>query len=111
MIRFRDDELRAALHGVRGLLLDMDGVFVLKGALIPGAGEAIVELERRGIPYRIVTNSSMVSRARLARWSAKVGVPIPAARYQSALSVSAAYTAAPHPGPPLFGMASGDAKG
>ncbi len=111
MTRSRDDKLRAALHGVRGLLLDMDGVLVLKGALIPGAGEAIGELERRGIPYRIVTNSSMVSRARLARWSAKAGVPIPAERYQSALSVSAAYTAAHYPGQPLFVMASDDAKG
>lgn len=104
-------ELRSALAGVRGLLLDMDGVFVLKGQLIPGAREAILELERRRMPYRIVTNSSMVSRGRLARWSAKVGVPIPAERFQSALSVSAAYTAAHYPGRPLFVMASEDAKG
>ncbi len=104
-------DLRAALHGVRGLLLDMDGVFVLKGALIPGARDAILELERRGVPYRIVTNSSMVSRARLARWSEKVGVAIRAERFQSALSVSAAYTAKHYPGQALFVIASDDAKG
>lgn len=106
----QDPDLRAALAGVRGLLLDMDGVFVLKGALIPGAGEAILELERRGLPYRIVTNSSMVSRARLARWSEKVGVAIPAERFQSALSVSAAYTAKHYPGEALFVIASDEAK-
>lgn len=106
-----EPDLRAALAGVRGLLLDMDGVFVLKGALIPGARGAILELERRGLPYRIVTNSSMVSRARLSRWSEKVGVAIPADRFQSALSVSAAYTAKHYPGQPLFVLASDDAKG
>ena len=40
-------DLRAALHGVRALLLDLDGVIVLAGKAIPGAAEAIAELERR----------------------------------------------------------------
>ena len=52
----------------------------------------------------------MVSRARLARWSEKVGVAIPAERFQSALSVSAAYTAKHYPGEALFVIASDDAK-
>ena len=45
-----DDALRAALHGVRGLLLDLDGVLVLKGRAVPGAVEALAELDRRGVP-------------------------------------------------------------
>lgn len=103
-------DLRAALTGVRGLLLDMDGVLVLKGELIAGARDAVAELERRRFPYRIVTNSSMVSRARLSRWSTRLGVPIPAERYHSALSAAAAYTAAHHSGGPLYVLASDDAK-
>jgi HAD superfamily hydrolase (TIGR01458 family) len=101
--------LRAALAGVRALLLDLDGVIVLKGELLPGAGEALALLEERGLPYRIVTNTSLVSRASLSRWSDRLGSPIPRERIMSALSASAAYTRHHHPGEPLFVMASTDA--
>ena len=104
------NDLRAALSGVRALLLDLDGVIVVAGAALPGAQEAIVALERRGVPYRIVTNTSAVSRATLARWAAAVGAPIPAARFQSALSASAAWAARAHPGAPLYVLASDDAR-
>ena len=103
------DELWAALSGVRALLLDLDGVIVLKGALIDGAREALAELDRRAIPYRIVTNTSLVSRASLSRWGDRLGAPIAADRIMSALSASAAYTRQQHPGGPLFVMASTDA--
>ena len=35
-------DLRAALHGVRALLLDLDGVIVLAGKPVAGAPEALV---------------------------------------------------------------------
>jgi HAD superfamily hydrolase (TIGR01458 family) len=98
-----------ALAGVRALLLDLDGVIVLKGELLPGAGEALAELEARAIPYRIVTNTSLISRASLSRWGARLGAPIPANRIMSALSASAAYTRHRYPGEALFVMASVDA--
>ncbi len=103
--------LRKALEGVRALLLDLDGVIVVAGEAVPGAPEAIATLEKRGFPYRIVTNTSAVSRATLARWSGKIGAPIPAARFQSALSASAAWTARQFPGAPLYVLASEDAQG
>lgn len=106
----RPAELRRALAGVRALLLDLDGVIVVAGEAIPGAAGAIAELERRGMPYRIVTNTSAVSRATLARWSAKLGAPIPAERFESALSASAAWTARKFPGEPLYVLASEDAR-
>ena len=102
-------DLRDALAGVRALLLDLDGVIVLKGELLPGAGQALAELEARAIPYRIVTNTSLISRASLSRWADRLGAPIPADRIMSALSASAAYTRHRHPGKPLFVMASVDA--
>ena len=98
------------LAGVRGLLLDLDGVIALAGTALPGASEALAELDRRGIPFRIVTNTSMVSRASLARWGERMGTPVAAERFQSALSVSAAETARRHPGEPLFVLASEDAR-
>jgi HAD superfamily hydrolase (TIGR01458 family) len=103
-------DLRAALHGVRALLLDLDGVIVLVGKAIPGATDALAELERRGLPYRIVTNTSAVSRATLSRWSGKLGAPIPPERFESALSASAAWTARHFAGQPLYVLASDDAK-
>jgi HAD superfamily hydrolase (TIGR01458 family) len=102
-------QLRAALHGVRALLLDLDGVIVLKGELLPGAGRALARLDERRIPYRIVTNTSLVSRRSLSRWADRFGAPIAPERIMSALSASAAYTRHRHPGEPLFVMASTDA--
>ena len=103
-------DLGAALRGVRALLLDLDGVIVLAGEAIPGSAGALTELERRGMPYRIVTNTSAVSRATLSRWSAKLGAPIPPERFESALSASAAWTARHFKDRPLYVLASEDAR-
>ena len=62
-----DDTLRAALHGVRALLLDLDGVLVLKGEAVPGSVAALAELDRRAFPYLMLTNTSLVSREKLAQ--------------------------------------------
>jgi HAD superfamily hydrolase (TIGR01458 family) len=97
------------LAGVRALLLDLDGVIVLAEKPVEGSARAIGALAARRIPFRIVTNTSLVSRATLSRWGASMGAPIPADRFQSALSVSAAYTARRFPGQPLYVLASDDA--
>ena len=103
-------DLRAALAGTRALLLDLDGVIVVAGEPVPGAPEAVARLEAQGFPYRIVTNTSAVSRATLARWSARIGAPIPPERFESALSASAAWTARAFGGKPLYVLASPDAR-
>ena len=104
------DPTRSPLEGTRGLLLDLDGVLILQGASIPGAPEAIVELERRRMPYRVVTNTSLVSRQTLSSWGRRVGLRIPPERIMSALSASAGYTARAYPGRPLFVISSEDAR-
>ena len=88
----------APMAGVRGLLLDLDGVLVLQGKAIPGAQEAMAEIDRRGIPYRVVTNTSLVSRPALSTWGKSLGLRIPPDRIMSALSCSAGYTARTFPG-------------
>jgi HAD superfamily hydrolase (TIGR01458 family) len=103
-------QLRDALRGVRALLLDLDGVIVLKGEAVAGSVAAIDALERRELPYRIVTNTSLVSRATLSRWAAKLGNDLPPERFQSALSASAAYAAREFAGRPLYVIASEDAR-
>ena len=103
-------DARSPLEGTRGLLLDLDGVLILQGASIPGAPEAIAELDRRRMPYRVVTNTSLVSRQTLSSWGRRVGLKIPPERIMSALSASAAFTARAYPGRPLFVIASEDAR-
>lgn len=104
------EALRNALHGVRALLLDLDGVIVSAGQAVPGSVDAVNELERRRTPYRIVTNTSLVSRRSLSQFAAKLGSVIPPERFQSALSASAAYAAEAFPGQPLYVLSSADAK-
>jgi HAD superfamily hydrolase (TIGR01458 family) len=102
--------LRDALRGVRALLLDLDGVIVSAGQAVPGSVEALAELERRGTTYRLVTNTSLVSRRSLSQFAAKLGSEIPPERFQSALSASAAYAARAFPGEPLYVLSSDDAR-
>ena len=104
-----DDTLRAALHGVRGLLLDLDGVLVLAGEAVPGAPEALAELDRRAFPYLVVTNTSLVSRRSLARWGRSIGFTTPPDRFQSALSASAELVRREYGDRAAFVIASDDA--
>jgi HAD superfamily hydrolase (TIGR01450 family) len=102
------ERIRAALAGVRGLVLDADGVIVLRGELLPGASDALAALAARGIPYRIVTNFSSSHRSTLAaRFGGGV---IPAERFITSASAAAAYTAARHPGRPLLVLSTADAR-
>lgn len=59
-------EPAGALAGVRGLLLDRDGVVIVRDAVLPAAVDALADMRRRGIPFRVMTNTSAVSRATLA---------------------------------------------
>ena len=105
-----DLPLRAALHGVRGLLLDLDGVLVRAGEAIPGAAEAMAGLERRHLPYLLVTNTSLVSRATLARWGRSIGIDTPVDRFQSALSASAELVRRELADRPVYVITSDDAR-
>jgi HAD superfamily hydrolase (TIGR01450 family) len=104
-----DDALRAALHGVRGLLLDLDGVLVLAGKAVPGAPEALAALDRIGFPYLVVTNTSLVSRRSLASWGRSIGFATPPDRFQSALSASAELVRREYRDRAVFVIASDDA--
>jgi len=104
-------DLRAALRGVRAFVLDADGVLMYRGEPIPGAPEAVTELRRRGIPYRVVTNFSSAHRSSLAAaFGQATGLSVDGAEIITAASAAAAYTAAHHPGAPLLVLAQPDAR-
>jgi HAD superfamily hydrolase (TIGR01458 family) len=104
-----DPHLRRQLDGVRGLLLDLDGVLVLRDSLLPGAAEALAELDHQRFPYLIGTNVSLLSRATLSRELTRRGLPIPAERIVSAASTAAALARSRYGTDPLYVMASRDA--
>jgi HAD superfamily hydrolase (TIGR01450 family) len=82
---------------------------VLAERPIAGAAEALAALDAHGVPYLIVTNTSLVSRATLSRIGARMGLHTPPDRFQSALSATAAYCATRFAGQPLFVLATQDA--
>jgi HAD superfamily hydrolase (TIGR01450 family) len=104
------DRLRAAMRGVRGLVLDADGVLVLRGEPLPGAVDAVRRLQDRGIPFRVVTNFSSLHRESLAGWFGRSGVVVDPDRIITGTSATAAYTATTHAGRPLFVLAADDAR-
>lgn len=105
-----DADLRRALEGVRAFILDADGVLMYRNVPIPGSPEALVELRRRGIPYRVVTNFSSAHRSSLAAAFGKVaGIPVDHTEIITAASAAAAYTGTHHEGQPLLVLAAPDA--
>ena len=101
--------LRAALAGVSALLIDVDGVLVLRGAPIPGSAEAIARLTERGVPFRLLTNTSLMSRAGLADRLRGIGIRVEPESIVSCLSASARLAAVRWPGRPLFVFATPEA--
>jgi HAD superfamily hydrolase (TIGR01450 family) len=105
-----DATLRTALAGVRAVLLDLDGVLILRNEPVPGAFDAVASLRARRIPFRVMTNTSGMSRTTLASLGRSVGLDIPADHIISSLTATAAYTARTFPGRPLYVLAAPDAR-
>ena len=94
--------LRAALRGVRALVLDADGVLVMRGAAVPGAPQALADLDHRGVPYRVATNISSMHRETLAARFGRMGLAVPAERIVTALSATVDDVRRTYPGRPVF---------
>jgi HAD superfamily hydrolase (TIGR01450 family) len=96
---------------VRAFVLDADGVLMYRNAPLPRSADAVAELRRRKIPYRVVTNFSSAHRSSLAAAFGKAtGLPVDAAEIITAASAAAAYTARRHPGAPILVLAAPDAR-
>lgn len=79
------------LHGVRALILDVDGVLYHAGKAIPGAAEALQEFRHGGYPFRLLTNITRRSRASLARHLREMGLPVEAGDVLTASYLTARY--------------------
>lgn len=111
MPRTASTDLHRALDGVRAFILDADGVLMFRSKPIAGSPEALVELRRRAIPYRVLTNFSSAHRSSLAAAFGKAtGLDVDAAEIITAASAAAAYTASHHAGKPILVLAAPDAR-
>jgi HAD superfamily hydrolase (TIGR01458 family) len=90
------------LRGIRGLLLDVDGVLTAAGRPLPGAPRALARLRDLGIPFVLATNTTELSRAELAGRLGEGGFDIEPAQIVTAPVVTAAYLRGAHPGAPCF---------
>jgi len=63
-------------QSTNGLLLDLNGVFYVGNRLLPGAQEAIVALQKSGLPYRFVTNNTTQSTESMSSSLEAMGLAI-----------------------------------
>ena len=92
----------AARGPVEGLLLDLDGVLVVSWKPIDGAVDTIALLRERGIPIRIMTNTTSHSRLDLSEELRGSGFDIPAYEILTAPAATAAYLRAHYPGKRVY---------
>jgi HAD superfamily hydrolase (TIGR01450 family) len=74
-----------------GVLLDVYGVLFDARGPLPGAAQLLGELERRGTPYRIVTNDASRSQATYAARFARHGIAIAPERFVTSGSLVPGY--------------------
>ena len=93
---------------VRGVLLDIDGVLHVGWRVVPGADAALAALERAGMPCRLLTNTTTVSRASLGRRLRDLGLPVRDESLITAPLATAAYLRRRYPGARCYLIAKGD---
>ncbi len=76
---------------VRGVLFDLDGTLTVDWRPLDGAIATLEFLRRRGIPYRICTNTTTLSAASLARRLSDSGLPVAANEVFSAPTAAVGY--------------------
>ena len=92
-----------------GVLLDIDGVLTTSWEQIPGASGAVEELRSRGLPFRLLTNTTTHSRKELARTLADAGIAVEPGEIVTAVVGAAAFLREEHPGARCFLLSDGDA--
>lgn len=97
-----------ALDGIRGLLLDVDGGLHVGWEAVPGAAAMLRALDATGLPYRLLTNTTTVSRAGLGRRLRDAGLPVRDHDLITAPVATAAYLRRHHAGAHCFLLAKGD---
>ena len=92
----------------RGYLIDVDGVLRNGSQVIDGAVDVLAWLQSTKIPFRLLTNITISSRASLAAKLRDAGYPVTAPDIFTAASATASYVAQRFPGVPCYLLSTGD---
>jgi HAD superfamily hydrolase (TIGR01458 family) len=87
---------------VEGLLLDLDGVLVVSWKPIDGAIDTIAMLRDRGVPFRIMTNTTSHSRADLSEELRGSGFDVAPSEILTAPAATGAYLRAHYSGKRVY---------
>jgi HAD superfamily hydrolase (TIGR01458 family) len=90
------------------LLLDIDGVLVVDWRAVPGAVDALREIERQDVPTCFITNTTSHPRAELAATLGAAGFEIAAGRIVTAATATASHLRSAHAGLVAFVLSDGD---
>jgi 4-nitrophenyl phosphatase len=83
----------------KAVTIDADGVLHRGARVLPGAVDLLVQLDGRGLPWRIVTNNSRHTAAAAAAHFRHLGLPVGDDNVVTAADALAAYISQHHPGP------------
>lgn len=101
--------MTGGLGRARGFLFDVDGVLHVGNRPVPGAAGALSLLTERGIPFRLLTNTTTASRATLTGKLRAMGLPVAEDILFTASFATAAYVARRFPGARCYLLSKGDA--
>lgn len=93
---------------IHGALIDVDGVLHVDGTPIPGTADALNRLRAEGIPYRLLTNTTMRTREALGTLLRGMGCDVSDDEIITAASATAAYIKKTYPGQRCYLLVSGD---
>ncbi|MBN2054804.1 HAD-IIA family hydrolase [bacterium] len=79
------------LEGLRGLLLDLDGVLWIDNEAVPGARETLDALRARGLVLRFITNTSLKNKRQLLAHAASLGFRIDPAELITSAGTAVSY--------------------
>lgn len=96
------------MKGIRGLLIDIDGVLVVSWRPIDGAVDALRRCRETGQPIRLLTNTTSASRIEIARRLVSAGFEVDPSEILSAPAATAAWIRRHHPDAPCYLINSGD---
>jgi HAD superfamily hydrolase (TIGR01458 family) len=99
------------MRDVDGLLLDIDGVLAISWEPLPGATETVSWLRDEGIPFRLVTNTTTLTRDDLTGTLRGAGFDVSPEEIITAVVSTAGYLGAHHPRARCFLLSDGNARG
>jgi HAD superfamily hydrolase (TIGR01458 family) len=100
-----------ALDHVDALLLDIDGVLVTSWKALPGSVETMTWIRARGLPFRLVTNTTTHTRQHLATTLRTTGFDVAPDEIVTAVVATATFLRNHHGGARVFVLSDGDARG